>query len=54
VTTTVTTTVRVIDGIHYHAAYTRAFAQMAVATSFADFDVLVLLVAHDANASRAG
>ena len=47
VTTTITTTMRVISGVHNHATYAWALAEVTVTTGFTDFDVLVLLVTDD-------
>jgi hypothetical protein len=53
VTSTVTTTVWVVDGVHNDAANGRAYAHMALTASFADLDILVLLVAEAAEAGVA-
>src|SRR5690606_5433927 len=45
----VTTTVRVVDCVHNHAADSRADAHLALAAGLADLDVLVLLVADNAD-----
>jgi isopropylmalate/homocitrate/citramalate synthase len=49
VTTTVTTTVWVIYGVHNDTTDAWALALVAVATGFTDLDVLVLFVADDTN-----
>jgi hypothetical protein len=46
VATTVTTTVRVIYGVHYHTANARANALTAITASRPNFYVLVLFVTH--------
>jgi hypothetical protein len=53
VTTTVTTTVRVIDCVHDHTAHAWALAQVAIATSLTDLHILVLFVADNTDRSRA-
>ena len=47
VTATVTTTVRVVDSVHNDTTDTWALTLVAVAASFTNLDVLVLLVADD-------
>ena len=53
VTATITTTVRVVDCIHYYTADRWANALLAIASGFTDFDVLVLFVADHTNDSHA-
>src|SRR4051812_28182413 len=45
--------VRVVDGVHGHAARLRALAQVTLATGLADRDVLVVGVAHRADGGAA-
>ena len=52
-TATVTTAVRVVGGVHDDTADRRTLAFVAVAASFTDLDVLVLLVANNTEGSRA-
>ena len=52
VTTTVTTTMRVIGGVHNDTTDRWALTQVAAAAGFTDFDVLVLLVADNTERSR--
>ena len=52
VTTTVTTTVWVISGVHNNTTDTWALTLVAVTTGFTDLNVLVLLVADDTDDSR--
>jgi hypothetical protein len=49
VTSTITTTVWVIDCVHHNTTHAWAFAKVAVATGFADFNVLVLFIADNAD-----
>jgi hypothetical protein len=51
VTSTVTTTVRVICGVHNNTTNTRANTLAAVATSRTDLDVLVLNVTDNTESS---
>jgi hypothetical protein len=51
VTTTVTTTVWVVYCVHNDTTDAWTLAKMAIATSFSDFDVLVLLVAEYTDSS---
>jgi hypothetical protein len=52
VTTTVTTTVRVVNGVHNDTADAWTFTEVAITTSLTDLYVLVLFVAD--NAKRGG
>jgi hypothetical protein len=51
VTTTVTTTVWVVYGVHNNTTYRWANTHVALTTGFTDLNVLVLLVAYNAKAS---
>ena len=51
--TTITTTVWVVRGVHDHTTNSWADTLVAAAAGFADFYVLVLLVAKHANAGGA-
>jgi hypothetical protein len=53
VTATVTTTMRVVGGIHDDTADSWADALVAIATGLTDLDVLVLLVADNSETSGA-
>jgi hypothetical protein len=54
VTTTVTTTMRVIGGVHNHAANRRTETFTASTSCFTDFNVLVLLIADATDTGHAG
>ena len=54
VTTTITTTMWVIGGVHNDTTNTRALTKMTVTTGFTDLNVLVLLVTNNAHASGTG
>jgi hypothetical protein len=49
VTTTITTTMRVINGVHNNTTNARTLAQVTGTTSLADFHILMLFVADDAD-----
>lgn len=49
VSTAVTTTVRVVGGVHYHTANAGTEAHMAFAAGTADLNILVLFVAYYAD-----
>jgi len=53
VTTTVTTTMRVVYGVHNDTTDGRALAKVARTAGFSDFDILVLLVADDTDSRGA-
>jgi hypothetical protein len=53
VTATVTTTVGVIGRVHNNTADTRSKAHVALTASFANLDILMLLVANNSNSSQA-
>lgn len=46
--TAITTTVRVIYGIHRHTTHSRSDTEVTLATGRADLDILVLLIADRA------
>src|SRR3712207_2539251 len=48
-----TATVRVVDGVHGHAAVVRTLAEPAIATGLADRDVHVVRVRHRAHGGEA-
>jgi hypothetical protein len=53
VTTTVTTTVGVVNSVHDNTTDTWALTQVARTTSLTDLDVLVLFVTNDTDSSGA-